>query len=390
MNKAILTEEVQNYINANLNADVGKIALGKSPFKTVSSAELVNQIMAKKKSKTKLPTWFNTSNIYYPPVLSVEQTSSEQAAKYKATLISGHTVADLTAGLGIDSFYFSKKAGEVFSCEINPDLCEISAYNANLLGATNIKCLPLNGLEWLKMQKKPFDTIYIDPARRNTNGKVFKLIDCTPNVLEYLDLILEKTNRLIIKTAPLLDIAAGLSELHNVKEIHIVSIKNECKEVLWILEKGIHAPPTIICTTLNKTQKQFTVANRENESKTYTQQLEHFIYEPDVALLKSGAFEAIGKTYQLKKLAKHSHLYTADVINQAFPGRIFKVADVLMPNSLKNIKNLNANVLVRNYPEKAENLAKKYKIKPSDKDFLIFTQNSAGHCVIKAEIIQYY
>ncbi len=392
MNKQILNKEVQTYISEHLNADVDKIALSKSPFIGVSAAELANQIAAKKKSEKKLPKWFKTPNIYYPSTLSIEQTSSEETAKYKQHLLKGERFVDLTAGFGVDSFYFAKRAKEVYSCEINVDLSNVSAHNTKVLGANNIKCLAGDGLTFLEQSNECFDTIYIDPARRSTSGKVFKLAECTPNVVTHLDLLLNKASRIIIKTSPLLDIQAGLSELKNVSEIHILSVKNECKELLWVLDKDFIGEPTIFCVTINQQTKIFSFPIAVVKSKTVIgQQLPTgYLYEPDTSLMKSGAFDYIAEKFFLEKLDVQSHLYFSNKINAEFPGRIFEIKEILAPNEFKKSQGLKANVIVRNYPEKAENLVKKYKIAPSKKDFLIFTKYYSGLLIVKAEIIQYY
>ncbi|WAC40016.1 THUMP-like domain-containing protein [Pedobacter sp. SL55] len=392
MNKNLLQKEVQAYINSNLNADVNKIALSKSPFAEVSSAELANQITAKKKSEKKLPTWFKQENIIYPSSLSVEQTSSEDTAAYKKQLVKGSSLIDITAGFGIDSFYFSHKVNEVYSCEINPELSAISAHNAQILGACNISCLASDGLEYLSNSEKHFGTIYVDPARRNTSGKVFKLADCMPNVVEHLDLLLSKAGRVMIKTSPLLDLKAGLTELTNVSAIHIISVKNECKELLWVIDKGFIGEPKIVCVTLNTNIKQIELPLQDDSNASYLTVLptEGYLYEPDVALMKSGAFNAIANQLALKKLAKQSHLYFSEEFNGSFIGRIFEITLIFAPNELKKEKKLYGNVIVRNFPEKAENLVKKLKIKPNKETFYIFTQIQQGYIVFYTKIIQHY
>jgi precorrin-6B methylase 2 len=392
MNKNILTKEVQAYINANLDADVNKIALAKSPFPNISAAELANQITAKKKSKTKLPTWFNKENIYYPSVLSIEQTSSEQTAIYKASLTKGEVLIDVTAGLGVDSYYFAKKAKQIYSCEINRELSQISAYNAELLNANNITCLATDGLEFIKTTNIQFNTVYVDPARRSTSGKVFKLSECTPNIVAHLADLLALTERVIIKTSPLLDITAGLAELKNVSEIHIVSVKNECKELLWVLDKDFTSQSNMVCATLNNATKTVAIPQNQTGNKAIIAQgeIKGYLYEPDVALMKSGAFDWIANQFDFQKLENQSHLYLSDQIKPEFLGRIFDIKYVMTVSELKKSKQLTGNVIVRNFPEKAENLVKKYKITPSADDFLIFTKGVKGYMIIVAKIIQYY
>lgn len=392
MNPNILTNEVQDYINDNLNADANKIALAKSPFVNVSSAELATQIIAKRKAKQKLPTWYNAENIYFPPVLSIEQTSSESTAHFKSTLAKGEVLLDLTAGLGVDSFYFAKKVKQVYSCEINEELSHISTHNAKSLNATNITCLATDGLEFIKNTATKIDTIFVDPARRNTSGKVFKLADCTPNIVAHLDLLLNKCERIIVKTSPLLDISAGLSELKNVSEIHILSVKNECKELDWVIDGAYNGNTKIICASINGEAKIVTIPLNELKQNAVIadNEIAGYLYEPDVALMKSGAFDWIAYQFNLKKLESQSHLYIADVAKPEFVGRIFEIKSVISLNELKKSRGLKGNVIVRNFPDQAENLVKKYKIESAREEFIIFTKNISGYVVLFADIIQYF
>jgi 16S rRNA G966 N2-methylase RsmD len=395
MNNKLLAKSVQDYINANLNADVNQIALAKSPFEGTTSAELATQITAKKKSEKKLPTWFNATDIYYPPVLSIEQTSSEITAQYKSKLAQGDTLIDITGGFGIDAYYFSKKVKTVTHCEINPDLSAIAKYNAQALQANNIEFRAEDGIAYLQNANTSFDTIYVDPARRAEKGKVFMLKDCTPNIVSDLDVLLEKSNRIIVKTAPILDISAGLSELKQVSEIHIVSVKNECKELLWVIDKDFNQDTKIVAVTLNNgIEKHFTFfRSSANGSVQFADVLPvgDYLYEPDAALLKSGAFNLIGSTYNLLKLHPQTQLFISAIVNKDFPGRIFKIEARLTTGDLKKLVNLKGNVIVRNYPAKPEDLVKKYKIKADQDQFLIFTKAANGeNIIIKASIIQYY
>lgn len=395
MNNKLLAKAVQEYINANLNADVNQIALAKSPFEGITAAELSTQITAKKKSEKKLPTWFNTQDIYYPPLLSIEQTSSEITAKYKSKLAKGNTLIDITGGFGIDSYYFSKNVKAVTHCEINLELSVIARHNAQALHATNIEFKAEDGIAYIMASDTSFDTIYADPARRAEKGKVFMLKDCTPDITSNLDALLEKSSRIIVKTAPLLDISAGLSELKHVSEIHIVSVKNECKELLWIIDKGYNGDAKIIAVTLNnEIEKDFSFyRSSSNASIQFIGDLNtgDYLYEPDAALLKSGAFNLIGTTYNLLKLHHQTQLFSSAMVNKDFPGRIFKIEAILSTTALKKQGSLKGNVIVRNYPAKPEDLVKKYKIKADQNQFLIFTKvGNSENIVVKASIIQYY
>lgn len=392
MNPLILQPSVQDYISKNQQADVSKIALAKPIFEEISAAELAGQISAKKKSKTKLPTWYKQENIYYPVLLSIEQCSSEQTAAYKANLAKGERLIDLTAGFGVDSFFFAKKCKSVFSCEINRELATISAHNAKTLNAENITVLAQDGIEFLKNAELNFDTIYVDPARRSESAKVFKLKDCTPDVTSHIDEWLQKSNRIIIKTAPLLDISAGLAELKNVSEIHIVSVKNECKEILWVIDRKVTTETEIVCATINQTTKKlsFPISLLQSSTRISKSIPKGYLYEPDVALLKSGAFNYIAEKFDLQKLHQHSQLYFSDVFKADFLGRIFEIENACSVTELKKMNALSGNVIVRNFPEKAENLVKKYKIKPHNTKFIIFTKMNDGNLVLFANIKQHY
>ena len=393
MNKHILDKAVQTYISENLNSDVHKIAMAKSPFPEVSGQELANQIAAKKKCIKKIPAWFTTGNIYYPSLLSIEQCSSETTAAYKAKLGAGKSLIDLTGGYGVDSYYFSKTNDTVVHCEINTELSAIAAHNALQLSQEHTAFIAGDGISYIEDSGLKYDTIYIDPARRSSSGKVFMLKDCTPDVIENLDLLLAHSNRILIKTAPLLDITAGLKELRYVAEIHIVSVKNECKELIWVIKKGFNAPIKIVCTALNGQEKQFSfLKDAEHQQIQLANKLTgRYLYEPDVALLKSGAFNLIAERYQLEKLDHQTHLYVSDMVNESFPGRIFKIDEVANIGNIKKEKNLTGSVIVRNFPDQAAALVKKFQIKPHDTQFMIFTQSKhEGKILIKASILQHY
>lgn len=393
MNKEILADAAQQYILAHQNDDVSKIAMAKSPISGIEPAELAEQISAKRKAAKKLPTWFNAVGIYYPSVLSIEQTSSEVTAKYKADLATGKTLLDITGGFGVDGYFFSKKMSRTIHCEIDTRLLEITAHNARILNQQNTLFRPEDGIEFLKNSNQYFDTIYADPARRGKSGKVFLLKDCSPDVVANIQLLLERSGRLIIKTAPLLDISAGIQELKSVAEIHIVSVKNECKELLWVLEKKHTGFIKVVAATLNGKQKtfSFSIGDEQTAALSTATSLSAYLYEPDVALLKSGAFNLIAERYNIQKLAIHTQLYSADNVQQNFPGRIFKINSIIRPGSLKKEKGLKGNVIVRNYRDTPEMLVKKYKIEAHQTRFLVFTYSDThGYIVINVDIIQHY
>lgn len=379
MNKSILNTSVQEFINNNLNSNITDLLLKGLPFNSIDSKLIIEQIESKNKCQLKLPTWYNTKQIYYPNKINIEQTSSELAAAYKSNLISGNSIIDITGGFGVDSYYFSKQFKEVFHCEIDENLSKIVEYNTAQLNIDSIHCIAGDGIIFLEKSNKRFDWIFADPSRRNdSKGKVFYLKDCIPNIPLHLETIFSHTNNILIKTSPLLDITIGLNELKFVKEIHIVAIDNEVKELLWILNKEFNSPIEIKTINIKKNQNEYFNFYLENEAISdvnYTEP-QNYLYEPNSAILKSGAFKSVSKNYNISKLHQHSHLYTSEQLFD-FPGRVFKINKVMPYNKqlLKKELLYKANITIRNFPETVQQLRKKLKIAEGGMDYLFFTTN---------------
>lgn len=377
MNEEILMPAVQNFLKANIHKDPKDIALRKSPFATVSSSELATQLESRRKVEKKLPLWYQTPRIYYPPTLSIEQASSEETAIYKADLIEANTtLLDITGGIGVDSYYFSKKAIKVVHCELNQELSKIAKHNAQVLGVKNLEFIEGDGVEFLKRQAiNTFQTIYIDPSRRVKTRKVFMLSDCEPNVIGLQEELFSKVPTILIKTAPLLDISLALAELKHVKEVHVISVKNECKEVLFLLKEGFDQAPVIKIAGLDHGLNfKFEFLQEQESQTTASYGLPNkYLYDPDVALLKAGCFKLLSQRFALDKLHPNTHLYTSENQLQDFPGRRFEVVESYEYNDFKKKKiNWNANVVSRNFPLKVEELRKKHKIGESKLEFLFF------------------
>ena len=386
MNYSILNIEIQEFINNNLDSDIHPILLKGIHFEDVETKEIIEQIEAKKKCQKKLSTWFETDQIYYPNKLNIEQCSSELTAQYKAQLISGQSIIDITGGFGVDCFYFSKQFKNVTHCEINNSLSEIVTYNNKQLGITNIETLNIDVINYLNSSDKEYDWIYVDPSRRHdAKGKVFFLKDCQPNILEHLDLLFEHSSIIMVKTSPLLDISAGINELKHVKEIHVVAVNNEVKELLWILEQGFDGEISIKTVNLKKVSQEyfnFSFDNEDTSEVKYSLPLA-YLYEPNSAILKAGAFNSVSKQFGLYKLHKHSHLYTSDTLID-FPGRCFKIEKVI-PYSKKQLqkeKITQANITTRNFPETVQQIRKKFKIIDGGDSYLFFTTDSNNEKVV--------
>ncbi|MBP6557347.1 MAG: class I SAM-dependent methyltransferase [Flavobacterium sp.] len=385
MDQSILTTEIQDFINHNIDVDVNQLALQKNKFPNTDYTTILSQIVAKQKAKTKLPTWFNTANIIYPTKISVEQTSSERTAKYKSQLVSGESLMDLSGGFGVDDYYFAKKVKHVSHCEINTELSEIVQHNFVQLKANNIQCFSSDSYSILKDRNEKLDWIYIDPSRRNeAKGKVFMLKDCLPNVPKNLDFYFGFASNIMIKTAPLLDITAGLSELKNVKVIHIIALENEVKELLWILEKGYVGATKIVTANLLKTKTEefsFELDAKQNANFGLPQK---YLYEPNAAIMKSGGFEVVSSWFGLDKLHQHSHLYTSeDLID--FPGRCFEIQQLIgyTKNEMKPLlENQKANITTRNFPDSVESIRKKWKIKDGGNMYCFFTTDRNNNKIV--------
>lgn len=384
MDHSILTQVVQDFINQNISANITQLALQKNPFPETNWTVILQQIAAKQKAITKLPSWFKTPNIYYPSKVSVEQTSSEKTARYKSDLISGKNLIDLSGGFGVDDFYFAQRFLNVTHCEIDIDLSKIVQHNFEQLGVSNIECISGDSEVTLTNLNKSFDWLYIDPSRRNeAKGKVFMLKDCLPNVPEKLDFYYRFTSNLMIKTAPILDITAGLSELQNVKAIHIVALENEVKELLWIIEKDWIGNPKI--TTINLTKEKTETFSFEWNSVAVAEYSEPktYLYEPNAAIMKSGGFDWISVQFKLKKLHPHSHLYTSDTLIE-FPGRVFAIDQIVPYNKteMKLLGNQKANITIRNFPDTVENIRKKWKINDGGNCYSFFTTDVNNHKIV--------
>lgn len=376
MNSAILKSEVRQFLQKHLADDVSKIALAKSPFSDVSSSELAAQLDGRQRAEKKLPLWFHTDGVIFPPKISVEQSSSEFTASYKSKLMKGNTLIDLTGGFGVDAFYFSKVADSVIHCEQNEELSAIAKNNSTMLGAKNISFITDESISYLENTETIFDTIYIDPSRRIDSKKVFLLKDTEPDVVSNLDLLLSRAQRIIIKTSPLFDIQSGLNELKHVSEVHVLSVKNDCKELLWVIDNGFTGEANIISTAIsNEGEEEFSFKLSEEKAlqlESYSEPL-NYLYEPDVALLKAGGFKQIAKVLNIQKLHQNTHMYTSENLVAGFIGKTFQIHSVLdYKVFMKENQIKKANVVSRNFPLSTEDLKKRHKISDGGMEFLFF------------------
>ncbi|MCF6353056.1 MAG: class I SAM-dependent methyltransferase [Cyclobacteriaceae bacterium] len=373
MLKELLQPEVKTFINEleKKPVDYDRLLFNKANYPNIPIALVVDQLKAKQKAKNKLPLWFSTKGVVMPPLLSMEQCSSELAATYKSNLYNGKLAIDLTGGAGVDAYYLSTQFEQVIYVEMNEALAEVAMHNFKLLGADNIKVVTTKSEQFIAEFEGEADLIYIDPARRNQNQKLFLLEDCSPNMLELQANLLKKAKKLLVKASPMLDITLAIKQLNFVQKVHIVAIKNEVKELLF--ELNVQEPKTINVIAIDLAiLTRFETSWNTSTSVKYSNVLS-YLYEPNAAILKSGKMDDLVNQHAIFKLNPHTHLFTSNALISNFPGRKFKVGNVLKYDK-KEVKRCfnakQANISARNFPDSVSHIQKKLDLKPGGVAYL--------------------
>ena len=394
----ISTPEAQEYLSANESIDEKKLLLAKKEILGISSSEMANQIIGRRKAKLKFPSWYQTTSIVYPPSGNLEQSSSEATAKFKAALIQSELIdfnllVDLTGGFGVDTFFLGKLFLEVIHIEPNENLSSITAHNHRLLGAS-ILHVRQTAEEYLKANTKRADLFFIDPSRRSESKKVFKLADCQPNIAALQEVLFSFSNFILTKASPLLDIQQALRELKHVTKVVVVSVENECKELLFLQKFGFEGEPIIDTVNLSNEGSVverflFTASEEKAATVVFSSPLD-YLYEPNASILKSGAFKLVAEKFGLRKLQANTHLYSSPNLFTDFPGRVFKI-EALNP-TLQLLKELlpegKANVATRNYPLSAQELKKKLKLKDGGEKYVIGFSDQKKKTIVLASRIK--
>lgn len=377
------TQEEKDAIQTYLQADIQTLLL-RNPPGNIRWREVVSQIQARQKAAQKLPGWYSNPDLVFPPSLSVEQASSERTAAYKASLVGGNRLLDLTGGMGVDAQAFARRVHWVDYVERDSVLTALAAHNFPELGITNVAIHTQDGLSFLQSVTEKADWIYLDPARRNNRGgKVVRLEDCEPDVTVggLLELLLTKAGRVLLKTSPLMDIDAALRQLRQVESVHIVAVQNEVKEILFVISQKVIPSGEVPITAVNLTEhtacQPVTFCRAEEQSVTVNLSNPlRYLYEPNAALMKAGAFRIVAAHFGLHKLAPNSHLYTAEMLVSPFPGRIFELLAVSKPDR-KELRAVlpeqKANLTVRNFPQTVEELRKKLGLQEGGDIFVLAT-----------------
>ena len=381
-----MNETTRQFIREHLNDDVPTLALKKAPVGTDFSLAL-RQIEARQLLQKKVPSWSQNDDLLFPVRLSIEQCSSEATAHYKADLLQGDSFADLTGGLGIDTFFIAQHFTKADYVERQSELCELAQHNFEVLEA-NIEVHNATAEDYLN-HCSSVDCLYLDPARRDAYGrKTVGIGDCTPNVAELQNLLLQKARRVMIKLSPMLDISKALEELHCVRDVHVVAVNNECKELIFILERDFLGSPILHCANLLTSQPtlSFTFEQEHDCPLRLADEPQHYLYEPNAAVMKAGAYKWVSECFGVLKLHKNSHLYTSETLVHNFAGRIFEVEDWADYN--KKVKSTllagvdKANLAVRNFPLSVDELRKALKITEGGEVYLFATTLRDGRKVM--------
>lgn len=372
--------DLSTLLSQHLHDDVQQLALQRNRFEQLSDADFrffLQQIEGRQRTHDKLPTFAQKADWWYPVRLSCEQCSSEATARYKAELIGrkNDILIDLTAGYGVDTFFIAEHVQQAHYVERNADLCAIAEHNFSLY-RPKIQVHNTTAEEFLAslpISNSPYPIsntlIYLDPARRSQSGnKVFRIEDCEPNVIDILPALRKHASSILIKFSPMLDITAALRVLGKDWDTHVVAVNNEVKEVLFFTGVGaIHA------VNIRATHTDRFVFNDEDEKNAPIQMafdIQQYIYEPNAAIIKAGAFRLVGERYQLRKLDTHTHLYTSDTLLPDFPGRVWELEEIISKHSQLDTRHKYA-ILTRNYPLSPDQVRKKYKLKDGDDRYII-------------------
>lgn len=372
-------------IQAHRTDDVQDLALHRNRLPELTDAEfryLLQQVEGYQRLRHKIPSL--ADRWHFPVRLSCEQCSSELTARYKASLVRGQRLIDLTGGAGVDTYFLSANFAEADYIEQDSDLCLLAQHN--LPSHVRIHCTTAEAFLAQAATNKPAETVcYIDPARRDKNGgKVFRIADCTPNLIEILPAMRAMADTVLIKLSPMLDITDALRTLGGTWQVHVVAVKDEVKEVL-LLSTQPDAPDACLFTAVDMADNSTFSFLRKDEDTcpvTYATTIGTYLYEPNAAILKAGAYKMVGHRFGLNKLAPNTHLYTADTLLTDFPGRIFRV---LQPIAKNRPEGTQYNVLTRNYPLSPEQIKRKWHIADGGTQYIIGTRTREQAVLLLAE-----
>ncbi len=421
-----IQQKIREFVAQNWQKDTQNLILQLPAHLRMYAQVIGEQVQGKKKAQYKLPKWFSDENIVYPPTLNMEQCSSEKTAKFKAEIVfkevfgkyittpnsSQHfarrrgILADLTGGFGVDVAFFAEKFEKVLYFEQNKAIFDISKCNFKTFNIDNIQSISQNSIDFFVNYQPQnqqnnyqndninidfFDCIYLDPARRNEKAqKIAQLSDCEPNVLAIKDKLFEKTNFILLKTSPMLDITKAVLELKNVVKIWVIAVENECKEVLYLLKKEENKANNLPIIAVNFPKNDAGIQFFESDFFAEKQLLDYskplkYLYEPNAPIMKIGCFEQIARHFSIEKIAQNSHLYTSEILKIDFLGRIFEITNICKLDKkeiTKFIPSKKANISVRNSPLSVEKIKEKLGFKDGGDVFVFVTTQENAEIVV--------
>lgn len=414
----LINEKTWEFVHQHANDDVRKLALQGTKDAEVDLQMALQQIAGRQTARRKLPSWAEVEGVIYPPHLNMEQCSSEQTARYKSQIAGkGESMVDLTGGLGVDFYWMSQGFSQRTYVEQNELLCAIAQENFRRLGRSCCVCCCDTATYLTELSH--VSLAFLDPARRNEHGgRTYSIEDCTPNILELLPLLVQKADRILFKLSPMLDWRKAVSDLENaspngvfkVAEVHIVSVDNECKELLLLLDKEQTDGLRVVCVngassfTFLLPPKGRSVARIPSVGMFSSQAGNNLfpaweyltdsdladsplnLYEPNASIMKAGCFAELEAQFPVQQISVNSHLFlSSDEIND-FPGRKFKILSISSMNKQEIKKKFSeslvpmesANIAVRNFPMSAEQLRKKLKLKDGGDTYIFATTLASG------------
>lgn len=385
------------FIREYRERDIRQLALQVNRFPDVDMLYALDQIQGWQIARRKLPKWAACDGVIFPPHLSMEQCSSEPTAQYKLNLAMewaervGHAsrMTDLTGGFGVDFSFTSCAFAAATYVERNEQLCHIVEHNLPLLGLNNATVVCADAVEYLSTVE-PQTMLFLDPARRDEHGaKTVMLADCTPDVVQLLPKLLEKSRFTMLKLSPMLDWHKAVDDLQGtVREVHIVSVGGECKELLLVLSTVVESELKVYCadlSTASDTSSLFVYTPGSSapvaNSKLKTQNSK-FVHEPNASIMKAGCFDELAAAYGVSPVSRNSHLFLSDEPVEDFPGRSFVVERVTTMNKGELRKALvgieKANIATRNFPLTVAELRKRLKIKDGGDVYIFATTTAEG------------
>lgn len=385
------------FIREYRERDIRQLALQANRFPDVDMPYALDQIQGWQIARRKLPKWAACDGVIFPPHLSMEQCSSEPTAQYKLNLAMewtcrvGHAgrMTDLTGGFGVDFSFTSCAFAAATYVERNEQLCHIVEHNLPLLGLNNATVVCADAVEYLSTVE-PQTMLFLDPARRDEHGaKTVMLADCTPDVVQLLPQLLEKSRFTMLKLSPMLDWHKAVDDLQGtVREVHIVSVGGECKELLLVLSKVVESELKVYCADLSTASGSSSLfvytpgSSAPVANSTFNIQHSTFLHEPNASIMKAGCFDELAAAYGVSPVSRNSHLFLSDEPVEDFPGRSFVVERVTTMNKGELRKALagieKANIATRNFPLTVAELRKRLKIKDGGDVYIFATTTAEG------------